>query len=341
MAVAKKIKKDNSEISCLCLCCGTQTPTSFYMSRDNFNSTGKLFYCKDCIRDKLYPYFVKICPTENIAFHHLLRSLNVPYIQDVYNMALANIKNPNSKINNVNDNDTSAIVSAYFAKYNSLHDKNGYGNTYLDSVGLDKIDGLETFDDIVKVKHERKLKESATGEYDIVEYDVDYLIHKYGHLPVEDLAFLEEEYLQWEDKLGKFINDQSLRMNVIMLCNEYLKIRKKNENGDDAKDEISTIQNIMRTSGLVEKINQNEQTLESVGMEAEKIEKTRPIKPVDTALEDVDGYHDMLLGLAGATSRALGKTNQYTAAFDKIMGEYSLDIFNQIDNEKQEVDSGE
>lgn len=322
------INTEDNENKVFCLHCGTKNQSIFYKSYDVFNKTSLIPYCRNCIKNVLYPYYLKKCNNqENIALHHLLRSLNVCYIHDIYITSVEQLKNPNATINNIDGKDNSLIVSAYFKNFNSLHNQNNYGDSYLDSDGLNKIQGLQSFDDIIKIKYNKDIKNNQSGDYEIIEYDIDYLIQKFGNFPPEDLAFLEEQYLQWKDKLGKFIYEKSTEMNVIMICHEYLKIRKKNELGEKTKDEIDTIQKIMAVSGLIEKQSQNDKRCESIGMEIAEIEKSRPIKPVRTELDDVDGYRKQIECFTGAMCRALGKENQFTKTFDEVMGKYKLDIF--------------
>ena len=321
----------------VCCVCGTENRSDFYVSYNRFNrNTGLLPYCKKCLNTEMWGYFLDIYKgNEQLALHGILRKLDVPYIHSVYVTASKAIEESNKLTQQLpkeeqeeQEKKLSPLFSRYMRLYNSMHDTNKYGNSYLDSEGLERINGLKSFEDIVKVKYSRNI-DNNSQDYEVIEYDIDYLIQKFGAYPPEDLAFLEEQYLQWKDKLGKFIYEKSTEMNVILLCIEYLKIRRKSEAGESTKDEIATVQKLMAASSLIEKQTMNSKKDVVLGMEIDAIERKRPIRPVRTDLDDVDGYKQQIQCFAGAMSRALGKENQFTEEFDKVMGEYSLDIFSK------------
>ena len=69
-----------------CSCCGSSDQDNFYMSHSPFDKFfGKLPYCKKCIKEVLWTYFIKrYNGNEQLALHGLLRVLNLPYINSVY-----------------------------------------------------------------------------------------------------------------------------------------------------------------------------------------------------------------------------------------------------------------
>src|SRR5574344_368900 len=75
---------DQANLRLVCPNCKTTNRIKFYKSYDQFNKLGYVFYCKDCIKNVLYPYYLQRYKDQNIAVHHLLRALNVCYIHDVY-----------------------------------------------------------------------------------------------------------------------------------------------------------------------------------------------------------------------------------------------------------------
>lgn len=321
----------------ICCVCGTENRSDFYVSYNRFNRfTGLLPYCKKCLNNEIWEYFLEMYKgNEQLALHGILRKLDIPYIHSVYLTASKAIEESNKLIQQLppeeqeqQEKKISPLFSKYMRLYNSMHDTNKYGNSYLDSEGLERINGLKSFEDIVKVKYSRNI-DNNSQDYEVIEYDIDYLIQKFGTYPPEELAFLEEQYLQWKDKLGKFIYEKSTEMNVIMLCIEFLKIRKKSEAGESTKDEIATVQKLMAASSLIEKQTMNSKKDVVLGMEIEAIERKRPIRPARTDLDDVDGYKQQIECFAGAMARALGKENQFTEEFDNVMGKYSLDIFSK------------
>jgi hypothetical protein len=176
----------------VCMNCGCKNQANFYKSQNPFNKHyGKIPYCKDCIKGEMWQFFLKKYDNkEQLALHALLRSLNLPYIQSVYDASVKNINNPNALIStsradspiseNTADN---MLVSAYMKNYNSLYNQNNYGDSYLDSEGVDNILGLVENEPHLILKHKKsRVDENARDEekYEYIEYDADELIDKWG-----------------------------------------------------------------------------------------------------------------------------------------------------------------
>ena len=220
---AKPKQKDSPEENkrIVCLNCGCKNQSEFYKSHNPFNKyMSYIPYCKDCIRSEMWRYFLrKFNNNEQLALHGLLRSLNLPYIHSVYLASIKNINNPNATISKDAEEDNeesvktnnSVLVSAYFKNYNSLYERNGYGDTYLDSEGLNEIQGMAIYEDTIQIRRQKKeenIEDIDTEKYEVLEYDADELIFKWGAFPDEKLIRLEREYLDWSDKLGDYIYDK-------------------------------------------------------------------------------------------------------------------------------------
>lgn len=328
----------------VCLNCGCKNQQMFYRSHNPFNKyLSYVPYCKDCIRTVMWDFFLKkYNNNQQLALHGLLRSLNLPYIHSLYLASIKNINNPNAKIsivanseeenekeNNIQNTNNSVLISAYFKNYNSLYEKNGYGNTYLDSEGLNEIQGIAVYEDTIKIKRQRKeenIEDVDKDKYEILEYDVDELIFKWGDFEDEKLIKLEREYLDWADKLGDYIYDKSTDLIVKQACFQTVEIEEKRLRGEKVKDEVATLQGLLNSSGLIEKTRDKSAETTKIGMTIKEIENSRPLKATPENLIDVDNYRDLIDTFAGAISRTLGKENIFTQRFDELYKDYCINL---------------
>lgn len=321
----KKYEKKPEVISKIkCINCGTSNQSNFYNSKDSFKGYfKKVVYCKDCVK-KIYQYYLKKNNDNmNLALYYTCRKIDVPYIHNNFEGALNTIKNPDSKIKGEEE-----IISAYF-KGLAFSEQNGWGYSFDDSQGENQIEGLASYNDVLKIKKKTNInKEIDENEYDIIEYDKDELIQKFGNFPDEDLIFLETEYMDWENKLNG-ITDKSTEIMVKEVCLQCNEIRKDRENGVNVEKKLKTLQDLLKTSGLVER--QTDVTSDkTVGMLISDIEHKRPVKTVDEDFKDVDNIRDIIIGFTGSLFRAEGKENYYTEQFDEIYKKYSIDMINNI-----------
>ena len=81
----------------VCISCGSKNQNNFYKTKDKFHKTfGKVPYCKDCVKNKIYPEYLRKYKSPNLAIYYMCRKIDVPYIHTAYQGALETIKNPKS-----------------------------------------------------------------------------------------------------------------------------------------------------------------------------------------------------------------------------------------------------
>lgn len=319
-----KIDAEQNKIRCIR--CGTATQSNFYQTKDKDRKFySKIPYCKNCVKDIFGEYLKKYKNNTNLAFYYLCRKIDLPYVHDNYIGAIKNINNADAKIQGIEN-----IIPAYM-KGLAFADKNGWGDSFDDSQGESNIEGIASFDEFTKVRKNRKIANNTSNEdYEVIEYDTGYLQNKWGTFDNDDLAYLESEYLDWQDKLGGHINEKSIDIIVKQICLQSLEIQQAREQGDDVSKKIDTLRKLMSDGGLVEKQNQaSDLVSSSVGQKIEDIEKMRPICKADPEISDVDNMRDIIYGFAGATTRALGKTNFYTQKLEEIFKDYTIDIIEE------------
>jgi hypothetical protein len=194
-----EVKEEREEKHKLCCPkCGCTKQTNFYQTRDKSRAIfGKVLYCKDCVKE-MYTVYLRKYRSMNLALYYTCRKADIPYIHPAYLGAVENVNNTNSKIQGED-----AIISAYM-KNLSFSESNGWGTCFDDSIGEDQVEGLASFDVYTKVRKARRITGTIDDKdlYDTVEYDTEYLQNKWGIYNNEELAYLESEYLDWQEKLG-------------------------------------------------------------------------------------------------------------------------------------------
>lgn len=316
-----------------CLKCGSKRIDNFYKIKDPTREYfGRVCYCKDCVKEIYDGYLKKYKGNVFLALYYMCRKLDLPYVHLAAQTSIENINNPKAKIQGED-----AMVSAYM-KNIAFADTNGWGNTFDDSQGVSQIPDIAVYEEIIKIR-KRKKEELKRNEdkYEYIPYDAEELIQKWGEYDPDDLAYLESEYLDWNDKLSG-INEKSMEIMVIEVCRQCLDIRKDRQSQVNVDKKIATLQNLLKNSGLIEAQNKiTEQR--TVGMSINEIEFHRPIVEVDPDLDDVDRCRDRIIGYVGSMSRVFGRQNAYTEKFEEIYGKYSIDIIDELQSSKKALES--
>lgn len=329
--------KDDIQKKITCIRCGSSAQNNFYMTKDkNRKYFTKIPYCKKCIKE-IYDLYFKKYKEMNLAMYYMCRKVDIPYIHSAYTGAVENINNPKSKIQGED-----GIVQAYM-KNLAFSEQNGWGFTFDESQGEDQIDGLLSYDIYTKIKKNKRIigNNQNNDDYEIIEYDTEYLQNKWGVYTNEELAQLESDYLDWAEKLGfknGIIVEKSIDVIVRQICYQTLDINNDRVNGVDVNKKIDTLTKLMNNAGLIEKQKSNSKTERGIGQRIEDIERFRPIKEVDPELNDVDNIRDLFTAFVGCMARSLNKSNEYTKEFEKRYAKYSIDI---IENPISESKDGE
>lgn len=222
-------------------------------------------------------------------------------------------------------------MSAYM-KGMAFAEQNGWGNTFDDSIGEDQIEGLTSFADVIKVKRKLNHTTDSDKDYEIIEMDADELVQKWGRYDDDDLAYLESEYMDWAEQLNGIV-DKFVDIMVKQVCLQMNEIRHDRENGVPVEKKLAALRNLIKDSGLAD-LQSNEAAQQGVGMTARDIEFHRPVAEPDKDLKDVDNIGEILIGFLGGTSRAMGKENEFTEAFDNVYDKYTIDIIDNLRHER-------
>ena len=274
---------------------------------------------------------VKYNGNTNLAIYFTCRKIDIPYIHQAYLAAMKESQNENSVLNGEEN------LLPIYLKNLAFADKNGWGSSFDDSQGENNIEGLSNYDVYTKIKRPKKV----TGElddddnYEDIEFSTAYLQSVWGRFDNDDLAYLQNEYMDWESKLGQ-IDTKDIDVIVKQICHTTLQINKARENGQDVTKMINSLTSLMNNGGLLEKQNEAVQNSKVVGQRIEDIETFRPVKKVDPELADVDSNQMLFDAFVGCMARTLGKNNKYVEKFEKEFEPYSIDIIESGKGETKE-----
>lgn len=185
------------------------------------------------------------------------------------------------------------------------------------------------------------MKTTSDNDFDVIEMDADELMRKWGRFDNDDLAYLESEYMDWEEQLNGIV-DKYVDIMVKQVCLTLNEIRHDRESGQPVEKKVQSLRNLIKDSGLSD-LQKNDAVEQGAGMTIRDIEFKRPVHAVDPDFEDVDDVRLMVDAFLGGTSRAIGKENEFTARFDDEYSKYTIDIIEDLkvqyglDNKKAEI----
>lgn len=324
MAIAKKGKQIGEETKkkLICISCGCGVQNNFNATKDEYHKFfNKIPYCKDCVKSIYKGYLVKYNGNTNLAIYFTCRKIDIPYIHQAYLAAMKESQNENSVLNGEEN------LLPIYLKNLAFADKNGWGSSFDDSQGENNIEGLSNYDVYTKIKRPKKVAGELGDDdnYEDIEFSTAYLQSVWGRFDNDDLAYLQNEYMDWESKLGQ-IDTKDIDIIVRQICYQTLDINKARENGEDVTKKLNALTSLMNNGGLLEKQNRAVQNSKVVGQRIEDIETFRPVKKADPELSDVDNINLLFDAFAGCTARALGKNNKYVEKFEKEFEPWSIDI---------------
>ena len=180
-----------------CVGCGKTHPKgNFYVSYSPNHANGRLFYCKDFIKGKVYD----IDGSLNIEkFKKILRELNVAFLYDVFESALESKQD---------------TIGTYFRIYNSLPQNRGYtwDNSVFATESEDMIKNEDAYINENNVNRKMTIDEK------------NQLENKWG------LGYSDIELLLFEKKYNMLINNYKIKtaMHKEALLN-YIRYRVKEE----------------------------------------------------------------------------------------------------------------
>ena len=226
---------------------------NFYKSSMSDHSNGRLFYCKDFMKEKCYTGDNEIDENE---FGKILRQLNVAFLPELLAAAIESKKD---------------IIGAYFSTYNGLSQYKGM--TWDDGVALEGV----IYEDDESIQNTPSLDSFVVTQQMVDRWGISYT--------KKDIKSLERFYNDIHNTHN--ITTPQHEKALIMIC----KLQHKMDAFLDADDIQSyskhhkEYQKLMQTSGLrpIDKTGMDEETgMRSFSQIFEEVERDGFIKPKKT-----------------------------------------------------------
>ena len=280
-----------------CVGCGKIHPKgNFYVSYNSFHANGRLYLCKDFIKQEVYVHDGSV----NIdRFKNILRQLDVPFLNDTYDVA----------VESGND-----VVGSYFRMFNSLPQNKGL--TWADSSSIVELtdEEMEEEDNAQQIKTMNKFRIT------------DSMKLFWGN------GFDKEEYLFLENKFIEYINTYECDTPVMeellqQAAFESLEIRRKRQQKNDVSKNLKNIQDLLGSANIKPNqetgANANEQV--TFGTLIKKWENEMPIPDPLPEWKEKDVIQYVKVWFLGHLSKMVGLNNPYAADYEKEIDTYKVD----------------
>lgn len=285
-----------------CMACGKEKYINrdFYASFSPFHkATGKLHICKMCVTDSVKENDMR-------SFLNMLRSLDKPFIQNLYESAIG-------------DN---SFIGSYFKLINT---KDFRHLCWDDS----DFEGHKNSKSLIQNN------QAMFDEEEIDNSDIKALIQFFGKgFENEDYVWLQNEY---EDFLNRYECDsKGMELLIKEICLQQLDIQKRRANGEKVDQQLKTLQDLLGSSNLkpVQETGANAVEQESFGTLIKKFEKEKPIPEPDSAWKDVDGIGKYIRTFFfGHMAKAIGAENKFQNEYEEELSKFTV---NQEDGEEDE-----
>ena len=224
-------------------CIGQIKESDFYLSWSNF-SDGKVPYCKKCVQ-KIFEYYLNETKTEKTALYFTLMKLDIPFIQEVFDL-----------VTNKEKYSVDKLVGTYISELQR--------NTRKKEIWCDFSSS-----DIESKDIESKVQTVAERKRELKDLE-----HKWGLQDcIEDYDFLEATFNRYTNNV-EFTNPQQEDL-YKDLCRDRLLLRKINDNRYNGEETIDKVQNRISKTMSTLKLDQFESNKPKTLSEQSLFEKIR------------------------------------------------------------------
>ena len=315
-ASAKTKAKRAAERDFTCSCCGeTKKESMFYFSNSAIYKTNRLPICRECV-GFMYKHYVKKyqeerhMQPEKDAIRRVCMGLDIYYSDRLYESAVAAFQGSNCSL----------LIMQYFKTQQLQQYRNKtYDITMFEEEQENRPDGGE-----------------SDGKNEVVSIET---IKFFGRgFTNEEYIFLKEQYDDWTARHE--CKDKAQEEIFKRLCFKQLELWRASVAGEDTKNLDKTFNELLASAKLQPKQNSGETTSESqtFGTLIDKWENTRPIPEADDDFKDVDNvalYIDTFF--RGHTCKMLEVKNSYSALYDKVIKDYTVQKPEYSSEENSEV----
>jgi len=289
--------------------CGSSVKIEDYIKNSN-NNDGLDCWCSSCRKKLVYDEetLIEYCKSNNRGYSKELFKQMLGVNETKLKKTITDKSISLIEYNKILNQKT---ISMYFSKM-SLAQYTGTMVTDTETNSNDKN---------TKINNKTKLNIKIDKEL-LIE-----LLTKWGVLPNDELAFLEDE---WRDWCGRYdVTTKSIEILVKEICYQQLTIKKKREKCENVSKELNDLQGLMNSGGLkpIQESAAMSADFNTLGTWIKKFENEKPIPLPDPELQDVDNFKKYIrTWFLGHFCKFVGIDNAYTDEYDEEMLNYTIDI---------------
>lgn len=277
------------------------TRNNFYKSNDTpsgINHTG----CKKCLLKSATDYDKKngIYKDNKQKAKKTLMLMDLPFIEDVYDAALADVTNA------VNEKNRGTAWQQYMVMIQSLPQYRGlhWGNS--------EFKENSEYDDEYEVKENQKTIKRAKKRFGPGYSNEDYM-------------FLENEYQDWVTRYECETKTQEIIFQRIAF--KTWEIMKATRNGQPTKDLDASLQSLLSSGDLLPRQDKNNSASDSLtfGQLIDKWENEQPIPEPTDEFKDVDRIGLLIdVFFKGHLAKMMGLKNAFSRTYENFMKKYTV-----------------
>ena len=277
------------------------TRNNFYKSNDTASGVNHVG-CKKCLLKSATDYNKKTGTYKDnkLKAKKTLMLMDLPFIEDVYDAALADVTNA------VNERNRGTAWSQYMVMIQSLPQYRGlhWENS--------EFKENSEYDDENEIKENQKTIKKAKKRFGLGYSNEDYM-------------FFLFEYQDWVTRYE--CNTKAQESIFERLSFKKWEINKATKNGQPTKDLDKTYTDLLGAANIQPRqVTLDTMTdTQTLGTLIQKYEETRPLPEIDPELEDVDKigiYIDAFF--RGHASKMLGLKNRFSNIYEKVMSKYTV-----------------
>lgn len=277
------------------------TRNNFYKSNDTpsgINHTG----CKKCLLKSATDYDKKngIYKDNKQKAKKTLMLMDLPFIEDVYDAALADVTNAVSEKNRGTAWQQYMVMIQSLPQYRGLHWENS------------EFKVNSEYDDEYEVKENQKIIKKAKKRFGPGYSNEDYM-------------FLENEYQDWVTRYECETKTQEIIFQRIAF--KTWEIMKATRNGQPTKDLDASLQSLLSSGDLLPRQDKNNSASDSLtfGQLIDKWENEQPIPEPTDEFKDVDRIGLLIdVFFKGHLAKMMGLKNDFSRTYENFMKKYTV-----------------
>ena len=273
---------------------------NFYLNKDYDSEFFPI--CKDCLMKMSTDYDKKTDKYKDNKekAKHTLMLMDRPYIEEVYDNAVADVTNA------VNEKNRSTAWAQYITMINPLPNWRGFH--FKDSEYKDNSE----YDDEAEIKENKAIIKKAKKRFGP------------GYSP-EDYVFLWNEYQDW---VARYTCETKAQESIFeRLAFKKWEIMKATKNGQPTKDLDKTYTDLLGTANIQPKQNVSNSVNDSLtfGQLIDKWEEEQPIPEPTEEFKDVDKIGLLIdVFFKGHLSKMMGLKNGFSRTYENFMKKYTV-----------------